>query len=136
MKSLRFKFPRKIQPKARPRAAPCASCGTKPRVYSDPVYDVWKSTEIEQLHWTMLPKFRKAGLVPPIPKDQYVGIRAHITKDGADVEVFPIIGSEHKERKSVPGDWDNLAGAICDALEQAGVIENDRQVVYGEVTIT
>lgn len=129
---LHFHFPRPVIPKARPRAKPCRQCGAKPTIVSQANYRDWKEGEA----WSLAVQKAGTGNRKDFPLEGYLAARLNVTKDGADVELVPVIGSDHNGRKSVPGDIDNIAGAILDALQDATIYKNDRQIVRLEVTIT
>ena len=130
-----FQFKGAVKPKARPRTMPCA-CGRKPRIVSDPLYRAWKDVESVVQGLSAKKQLREMGELEPLMQTSYLSMKIMLDKDGATVDVRPIPGHEHNGRKKVKGDIDNLAGAIADALEDAGVYKNDRQIAHLEVTIT
>jgi len=108
---MKFVIPFAGKPKARPRL------NANGPTFMPKDYMEWKDRVIEWARFSRLHKQRIEGTVH---------IYAVFDTDKILVEVTPC---GHKRPKGVGGDLDNLVGGLLDALQGAGVIDNDRNVM-------
>jgi hypothetical protein len=92
-----------------------------------PDYMQWK----ENVGVELLRLGRSTGVVG----DGIAGNLRMITRFGSDFMELQLIRVEHVRAKHVRGDIDNLNGGLMDALQDAGVIVNDAQIIGLESTL-
>ena len=115
MPATRFTLPWAGIPKPRPRVT--ANGTFMPKRYTD-----WKDAVAE---WVALNK---------IPShDGPLAINLRFSRDGVHVEIEYM--PDDMKRDGVQGDIDNLAGGVYDALQDAGIIENDKQIIWAYTEI-
>lgn len=107
---MRLTIPFAGKPKARPRVD-----GTN--THMPPDYLEWKDRVAEFVGYSGLRKRAMQG-------DVQVAMVFH--SDHVDVEILP---STTTRPRGVRGDLDNLASGMLDALQDAGLIANDRHVM-------
>lgn len=108
-------------PKGQPRGA-ATSRGGKPRIYTPNTAENWKSCIADEVR----------DLLSADPLDETLRL---------EIDFFMKRPKSLCRRKDPDGplrcpkepDWDNLGKAVCDALEQIGVYNNDKLIAEGEV---
>ena len=108
---MRFTIPFAGKPKARPRVK------AGEHTYMPPDYMEWKDRVAQFVGLTGL---RKRAMTGDVRVVMVFG------PDSIEVEILP---SMTERPKGVRGDLDNLAGGLLDALQDAGLLPNDRHVV-------
>lgn len=103
------------KPKARPRVT---SNGT----FMPPEYMEWKQNIVDLLAYDK-------RIV-----EGYCHLEMEFTKLEVFVRVIPIT-YDYQRDKGVRGDLDNLVGGVMDALQDAGLIDNDERVVGIDASI-
>jgi len=111
-----IRIPLRGKPKPRPRVT---SHGT----YMDKDYMEWRENVVLELHQQLNPNFDQ----PPIK-----GSLRLIARFGSDFMDIQLLKVDEVRAKHVRADIDNLLGGIMDALQDAGVIVNDAQIVAVE----
>jgi Holliday junction resolvase RusA-like endonuclease len=108
---MRFTIPFAGKPKARPRVKEGSP------TYMPKDYVEWKDRVAEFVGYSGLRKRAMSGDVRVVMV---------FGPDSIEVEIEP---SMTERPKGVRGDLDNLAGGLLDALQDAGLLPNDRHVV-------
>lgn len=109
-----IRIPLRGKPKPRPRVT---SNGT----YMPPDYMEWKKSVFDELLAQGLPQ---AGKIE--------GNLKLIVRFGSDFMDLQLFKLDEVRAKHVRADVDNLVGGIMDALQDAGIIVNDAQIVAVE----
>lgn len=104
-----FEIPWRGIPKPRPQV-------TENGVYNPAHYTEWKDNIKELL------SHHRVAFEGPVSLDLL------FTEKSVHVRVIPVVENFQRD-KWVKGDLDNLAGGVMDALQDAGLIDNDRDVV-------
>ena len=107
-------IPGRVVPKARPRFDPRTG-----RAYTDPYYRAWLNMAAETAGWTL----RTPRLEGPLL------LRCALSPNQVEVEVLPC---SPVAWTGVRADLDNAVGAVMDAMQQGGVVVNDRDFVRVE----
>lgn len=102
-------------PKARPRV-------TENGTYMPPKYVEWKKNVAQYLG------YQSRRVEGP------VSLYFIFTEGHVHVRVVPIVENYQRD-KGVKADIDNLIGGVMDAMEEAGTLVNDSQVVHVTATI-
>lgn len=110
MSATRFIIPWSGIPKPRPRV-------TENGTYMPKRYTDWKENVAE---WAALAK------IPKHDGPLAVNLRFNKGEVVVEIEYMP----DDEVRNGVQGDIDNLAGGTYDALQDAGIIENDKQIIW------
>ena len=114
-----FEIPWRGKPKPRPRF----TSDTEHKAYNPDDYMAWKENIAELM------------LVKGLPSAHgKVRLDLLFRSENVNVRVIPIIG-DRQRAKYVMADIDNLSGGIMDALQDAGTIGNDRNVLELHATI-
>jgi Holliday junction resolvase RusA-like endonuclease len=106
-----------------PKARPLFNSKTK-QAYMPEEYTQWKRQVRDELGLQ--------GIFRP-PVDMPMKLKAVFGEDYIEFQLFPMEG--HQRAKHVKADIDNLAGGLMDALEQGGIIKNDRLIVRADLWI-
>lgn len=112
-----IRIPIRGKPKPRPRFDP-----VRRRTYMPDDYTSWRDQTVAFL--------RRAWPAQTDPIDGPLRLVAHFQSDGIDLQLYPVDGSRPT---GVRADMDNLVGGLMDALQEAGVIANDNQILELEV---
>ncbi len=107
-----FRIPWRARPKKRPRV-------TRRGTYMPKDYREWKSNVADYLAAVWKPK-------PPL--DSPVAVEIVMRSDRIEVQIIEL-DELWRRPKYLRGDIDNLAGGVLDAMQEAGVISDDRHVV-------
>ncbi len=105
-------LPIRGKPKARPRVV-------KGNTYMPANYTAFK----EKISIEMLDR----GLIPSIPHAGPLSLEAIFGTDGMWFQLRPVPG--HERAKHMKADVDNLLGGLMDALQDATVLEDDKQII-------
>ena len=106
-----IRLPIRGMPKKRPKV-------TRNGTYMPKEYVQWKKDVAAEM---VAAGVEQAGIEMPIELEVVFG------EDYIEFQLFPY--EAHKRAKHVTADIDNLVGGLMDALEQGGVIANDKQIV-------
>ena len=90
---------------------------TKNGTYMPKDYTDWKQQIAEEL----------GAMSNLLDIEMPVALEVVFGEDYIEFQLFPMEG--HQRAKHVTADIDNLVGGLMDALEQGGVIANDKQIV-------
>ena len=116
-----LRIPMRGKPKPRPKFD---SRGVSGRTYNPDEYTTWKELISVELS--------RMGLHPQY-LDVPVRLEAGFGTDYIDFQLFPL--APHRRPKHVTADIDNLAGGLMDALQDHGLIANDKLIVEAELWI-
>ena len=111
-----IRIPMRVVPKARPRV-------TKNGTFMPKGYMAWKKEFVTQLKALRVPANKYAG---------NVALEVIFDTDEMWVQLVPINDKKPKHLKRI--DIDNAIGAVMDALQDAQIIEDDKQVVQLDVS--
>ncbi len=111
---MRFKLNQVVVGKARPRHHGRQAYMPKP-------YQRWMQLVVDELKEQFVGK----------PTSDPVLVRMMFSETGAEIEVMPT--SHERPLYNRRSDIDNMAGAVLDAMQHAGIFENDKQVHRLEV---
>ena len=107
-----FELPWRGKPKPRPRFSSTSSH----KAYNPAEYTDWKEDIAEFVDLSGVPSVHGPCRLDLLFRSQNVNVR-----------VIPIIG-ERRRAMYVTADIDNLSGGIMDALQDAMILDNDRDV--------
>jgi Holliday junction resolvase RusA-like endonuclease len=112
-----IRLPMRGMPKKRPVV-------TRNGTFMPKKYTEWKGQVTDELN--------AMGITAPL-FDIPMKLKAVFGEDYIEFQLVPLDG--HRRAKHVTADIDNLAGGLMDALEQGGIIKNDKLIVRADLWI-